>query len=176
MTEDEWQTCDDPDILLTHARAGVDAGTLRMFAVRCCRRILPILSDELKHSLTVAERLARDAATDKERKAARGAAMVADRVGSQVSADLLDRAHGQAKESVALALHRKPFDAARYTKNVVIWPAVCLRWQSEQMPFPATPEDEGWKRYQQTCAEERQIQCDIFRQLVDYTDVVKTED
>ena len=45
MTEAEWQSCNDPQPMLDFVRGKVERSTLRIFAVACCRRILPLIRE-----------------------------------------------------------------------------------------------------------------------------------
>src|SRR5262245_15097466 len=57
MDEAEWLSCTDPEPMLVFLRGEASARKLRLFAVACCRRFLPI-ADTLHAALDVAEEVA----------------------------------------------------------------------------------------------------------------------
>lgn len=58
MTEAEWLACNNPNEMLLVVREFASARKLRLFAVACCRRVWPLLSDEGRRAVEVAERYA----------------------------------------------------------------------------------------------------------------------
>jgi hypothetical protein len=78
MTEDDWLTYEQPQPMLRHVRERVTARKLRLFAVACCRRIWPMLTDERsRHAVEVAEHVADGQVRRKEQAAAALAARAA---------------------------------------------------------------------------------------------------
>lgn len=67
MTEAEWQSCTDPTVMLECLRSKVTDRKLRLFAVGCCRRIWPLLTNEQSRmAVDVGERFADSLVTDRE--------------------------------------------------------------------------------------------------------------
>ena len=71
MTEAEWRACLSPEAMLHHLTDKASPRKLRLYAVTCCHRIAPLLSDErLKNAVEVSRRFADGKATMVEMQAA----------------------------------------------------------------------------------------------------------
>ncbi|MGE3806861.1 MAG: hypothetical protein AB7K24_19515 [Gemmataceae bacterium] len=71
MTETEWLTTCDPDLMLDHVRDSTSERKLRLFAIACCRSFWHLLSDEVsRQAVEVAERYVDRLAPHEERDAA----------------------------------------------------------------------------------------------------------
>jgi hypothetical protein len=78
VTQDDWRTCADPEPLLHFLRDRGSIRKWRLFAVACCLRIGPLITDERsRRAVEVAARHADGAATEEELEAARSAAQQA---------------------------------------------------------------------------------------------------
>jgi hypothetical protein len=59
MTEQEWLTCTDPRPMLEFLRGKASERKLRLFAVACCRLVLPHVPDQrCEKGLQIAEQYA----------------------------------------------------------------------------------------------------------------------
>ena len=160
MSEKEWLQATDPLRMLEFLRGKVSDRKLRLFVVACCRRALPLLSTELRQALRVAELLADGQVTERERKAARAAAMAAGRIGYGC---------GAAKDAVAMALRRKAADAAQFAFKHAGWLAAVWTWTAAtgrpaaEAPAYAT---DGWDGFAILCAAEQAAQCELIRDII----------
>jgi hypothetical protein len=75
MTESEWHDATDPEPMLRFLGKQVPEAVLRLFAAACCRRIWHLLPDKRsRRCVEVAERYARDRASEEELSEAQGLA------------------------------------------------------------------------------------------------------
>jgi len=80
VTADEWIICTDPQEMLEFLLGKASERKLRLFAVACARRILPLLTDpRSRHALEAAELFVDGQTTKRQLKAARQAAVTACR-------------------------------------------------------------------------------------------------
>jgi hypothetical protein len=71
MTEAEWLTCNDPDVMLNHLRDNVSDRKLRLFAVACCRQVWSMLAtSECRQAVGISEHFADDPSVKEELMAA----------------------------------------------------------------------------------------------------------
>src|SRR5262245_19772655 len=71
MTETDWHESADPEAMLRFIRTRVSPRKLRLFAVACCRRLWPMLSDlRSRGAVDTAERYADGRASDAELRTA----------------------------------------------------------------------------------------------------------
>jgi hypothetical protein len=87
MTEQEWQDCDDPQLMLAFLSGTADDRKLRLFACACCRLVWRwIQSVVCREAVEISERYADGAATGKQLEAvARRARAAADDLTFQAS-------------------------------------------------------------------------------------------
>lgn len=67
LPKNTWQSCSDPAAMLESLRATADGGTLRRFALQCCRRQVRWLTEEWREGIEVAERAANGQVTEADR-------------------------------------------------------------------------------------------------------------
>jgi hypothetical protein len=90
MTEDQWLACDDPTRMVDFIQRDASARKLRLFAVACCRRIWPrITDDRSRRAVETAERYADGLAGEDELRGASDAARLAV---TPAAGDQLDQA------------------------------------------------------------------------------------
>ncbi|HEV3258002.1 MAG TPA: hypothetical protein VG013_14035 [Gemmataceae bacterium] len=127
MNEAEWNACNDPRTMLDVVRGKATERKLRLFAVACCRRIWPLLTDERSRTaLIVAERFAEGEATDDELE---GALALAWRVYRDLE---------EARVTSQLAGDGQESEECRATREA----AQAVGWVTHQGD-PGLPPDEG---------------------------------
>ncbi len=109
MTEAEWMACTDPVAMLKASRSRLRHRKVRLFAVACCRCVLPLLTDQRsRNAVEVAERYADGVASDEELKAAAQAASAVHREAFKIKGK-----EGACREwAAALVADRVAFRAA----------------------------------------------------------------
>src|SRR5580692_518116 len=58
MNEEDWLICDNPAPMLEFLKGKASERKLRLFACACCRRIWPLLADDGRRAVALAERYA----------------------------------------------------------------------------------------------------------------------
>jgi len=71
MTEQEWQSCTDPQLMLEFLKSKASHRKLRLFAVACCRRVWDCLDDLGHGAVEMAELFADGLAGTEEMRSAR---------------------------------------------------------------------------------------------------------
>jgi hypothetical protein len=74
MTQAEWQSCRDPELMVRSLAAEKHLRELRLFAVACVRRIWRLLSDAGRAAVDASERFANSRASEQELRQAVAAA------------------------------------------------------------------------------------------------------
>jgi hypothetical protein len=108
MTEAEWLSCDDPQLMLQFLRDTACSRKLRLFAISCCRRWIHLLVAETLGALETAELFAEGKVDSSARKQARELAFQSGWNPDKSTA----HRRGPAKACVTAALARCPCDAA----------------------------------------------------------------
>jgi hypothetical protein len=91
MTLAEWQRCSSPEQMLHLLGDGASPRKLRLYAIACCRRIWPWLTERNREALAVAERYADGQATLEELSDAQSVAGWAVRGACQLETELRKR-------------------------------------------------------------------------------------
>lgn len=138
MTEQEWQTSQDPEAMVSHLRVSgkLTERKVRLFGVACCRSIWAVLEDKRsRRAVEVAELFAEGMLSDDERSEARRSALeathageglpvaawAAQRVTSKKMADILwgmpehNGVPGAAANAVAALAYAEKWDAQEGT-------------------------------------------------------------
>jgi hypothetical protein len=108
MTEAEWLTYKDPQLMLTFLKGNASSRKLRLFAIFCCRRWTSLLVPETLGALEIAELFAEGKVDSFARKQAREIALHAPWCSDKSTA----HRRGPAKACVAAALARRSHEAA----------------------------------------------------------------
>jgi hypothetical protein len=108
MTETDWLTCKDPQLMLTFLKGNGSSRKLRLFAISCCRRWTSLLVPETLGALEIAELFAEGQVDSFARKQAREIALHAPWCSDKSTA----HRRGPAKACVAAALARRSHEAA----------------------------------------------------------------
>ncbi len=73
MTESEWNTCTDPDVMLEFLQNRASERKLRLFGAACCRRVWSLMTDpKHRRAVEAAERLADGLITEEQFKKIHG--------------------------------------------------------------------------------------------------------
>lgn len=128
MKEIDWNTCEDPRILLRHSPGKPSPRKLRLFAAGACRLIGDCLTDEMRELLTIAELFADGESTPNELQQARQRSLDLSLNPNPIAT----HARGQAKVAVSWALAKSPDEAASRTTDYVLYafPAYLLNKMS----------------------------------------------
>jgi hypothetical protein len=111
MTEAEWLSADDPGLMLDYLENRVSDRKLRLFAVACCRRLWPLLTDERsRDAVSAVEQYADGLASPRDLQLATESAAQVD------EAD--DSGEPTPATAASLIAYYPPFDAA-YTCGTI---------------------------------------------------------
>ena len=106
MTEAQWLACEDPMAMLGFLRGKASDRKLRLFAVRCCRRITHLLDPRGLTALTIAERFADGLASEEQLRGAEGLA--------EDAFNEFDHAKEYAAEAVMAACDREALEGSTW--------------------------------------------------------------
>jgi hypothetical protein len=166
MTPEEWERCDDPDVMLSFLRVQgskprrrryrkhsvTSQRRWRLFACACCRRLWNLLDERGKRAVVTAERYADGAASEEELLASRREAYAAYQAGS------ISDAAAYAAYEVA---HRA---VLTHERRGTVWGYAVQAYQD--LCWRQTRWDEGTGHYSGwTGSQERAAQCAVLRDL-----------
>jgi hypothetical protein len=115
MTEEQWLAATDPRPIVEALRAGGNDNPrkLWLFALACCRRVWPLLTDERsRRAVEVAERYAGGRASEEQLREACSAAMAASDAASDAAADAEAAYEADPSTALAYAIVAAPHHAA----------------------------------------------------------------
>ena len=190
VTAADWQACGDPEPLLHYLKDKGDVRQWRLFAVACCRRIDPLITDERsRRAVDVAARHVEGAASDDELEAARTAAQQALDEAGQAEYDaeaeagfcttpayaaVACRMCGAAAARQAVCRDPRVTDAPFVTYEAEFW-TPAWSWAASAVEdavyasFGAVQGDDRWPAAWQAAnaalAAEHRAQCDLLRDL-----------
>jgi hypothetical protein len=154
MTPAEWNTCTDPQKMLEFLHGKASNRKLRLFAVACSRRLLPLTSDHrVGDALNVAEQFADGLASDEERSNVRKAVQQAAQVRGVVVRPDTPRWQRRIASLAYYATAGEAMDGASTAPQLALEAFIWRAGGYKKCDSKAIKQDE-WK-----------IQCDILRDI-----------